>query len=215
MYSNGYVRKYGNSYIIGFTQEESRINLLYLLRKCFGSEDRKLIKEFKFNNNVIYHLRISNKELGKDLINLGCLPNKSLILQFPLFDFGLMPHFIRGLFDGDGCIWEGKRHYINRISSRTSKVSKRIIHNVKFTYTGTFKFVNALQDYLIFVLGLSKTKLNFSKANNKNNHTSSCICTLEYSGRRNIEKFYHYLYDNAHYFEETKKEKFEKILCFY
>lgn len=39
----------------------------------------------------------------EDLINLGCVPNKSLILKFPTFDIvpeKYMSHFIRGYFDG-------------------------------------------------------------------------------------------------------------------
>jgi intein/homing endonuclease len=42
-----------------------------------------------------------------DLIKNGCIPNKSLIISFPTLDIvpkELLRHFIRGYFDGDGCI---------------------------------------------------------------------------------------------------------------
>lgn len=56
-----------------------------------------------------------------------------------------MPHFIRGLFDGDGCIWEGKRKVITvKDSTRNSGFRDRVIHNVKFTYTGNTGFVSQL-----------------------------------------------------------------------
>lgn len=41
----------------------------------------------------------------QDLINLGCVPKKSLILTFPSEEQipkKLIKHFIRGYFDGDG-----------------------------------------------------------------------------------------------------------------
>ncbi len=56
-----------------------------------------------------------------------------------------MPHFIRGLFDGDGCIWDGKRH-LKTVKDKFTKSGyrTRVIHNVKFTYTGNYGFVNSL-----------------------------------------------------------------------
>lgn len=54
-----------------------------------------------------YTLTVCRAEISKDLINLGCIPNKSLILKFPTTDIvpiDLTSHFIRGVFDGDGSI---------------------------------------------------------------------------------------------------------------
>jgi intein/homing endonuclease len=49
---------------------------------------------------------IVNKHLWLTLNNLGCVPNKSKILEFPFIfkNSNLTRHFIRGYFDGDGCI---------------------------------------------------------------------------------------------------------------
>ena len=56
----------------------------------------------------LYGLHIYNKQLCDRLQELGCVPRKSLILKFPdksIFkDSSLIRHFIRGYFDGDGCI---------------------------------------------------------------------------------------------------------------
>lgn len=46
----------------------------------------------------------SNKHTKKQLIKLGCIPKKSLTLKFPHIPHNLIPHFIRGYFDGDGCV---------------------------------------------------------------------------------------------------------------
>ena len=56
------------------------------------------------------HLSIRNKHLWETLNDLGCVPNKSLILKFPRFSIfkgnvqELILHFIRGYVDGDGCL---------------------------------------------------------------------------------------------------------------
>lgn len=56
------------------------------------------------------HLSIRNKHLWTTLNNLGCCPQKSLILNFPkpsIFKGNfqeLILHFIRGYVDGDGCL---------------------------------------------------------------------------------------------------------------
>lgn len=51
---------------------------------------------------------VANKHLWETLKSYGCVPNKSLILKFPEITIFKSPelirHFMRGYFDGDGCI---------------------------------------------------------------------------------------------------------------
>lgn len=125
-----------------------------------------------------------------------------------------MPHFIRGYFDGDGCIWDGKPKIMTvKNEKKPGQFRQKLVHNVKFTFTGNYNFINALQDYLVKTLGFKKTKLNFSKAKNKNNTTSDSVCTMEYSGRGQVKKLYDYMYSDATLFGNTKKLKFEDIIC--
>lgn len=58
-----------------------------------------------------YRIAIYSKELALDLIKLGCFQNKSLILKFPTeqqVPKHLIHHFMRGYFDGDGCVTSGQ-----------------------------------------------------------------------------------------------------------
>lgn len=50
------------------------------------------------------HLQISSRPLCRDLIALGITPRKSKTLEFPKISPELVSHFIRGVFDGDGCV---------------------------------------------------------------------------------------------------------------
>ena len=142
-------------------------------------------------------------------MKFGVVSNKSLILKFPEFiSDELMPHFIRGYFDGDGSVWEGKRKkMIVKNDHKKYGLRERIIQNVKFNFTGSNTFIPYLQEYLINHVGLSKTKLNYSKSKEEHKH-----CSMEYSGRKNMKKLYDYMYSSATIYGKRKKEKFENII---
>ena len=62
------------------------------------------------NEKVFYKVKwiVQNKHLWNILNSYGCTPRKSLTLKFPDIKIfkskDLIRHFIRGYFDGDGCI---------------------------------------------------------------------------------------------------------------
>lgn len=201
-------------YSIIISQAEDRKDIIEKISSLLNSNYP--IHSKKTTGQTQYELRIKSNIMGEDLINLGCTPNKSLTLKFPNYiPANLMPHFIRGYFDGDGCIWNGKRKkMIVKDSSRKSGFRERIIHNVKFTFTGNVDFISSLQDYLVN-MGIvhKKTKLNFSKAKNPSNNTCDKVCTMEYSGRKQIKNLYDYMYKDATVFCESKRLKFEEIFC--
>lgn len=78
-------------------------------------------KKYKGRRAKKYSLKICSKRFWDDLKKLGCMPAKSLIIDFPSFfeDEKLLWHFIRGLFDGDGCISrrQNKRFEIHWVGS--------------------------------------------------------------------------------------------------
>lgn len=201
--------------VISVTQLEQDVDILDKIKVVMHSTHNYVKTVQKTNDKIKYRLDICSYKLSEDLIKLGCTPNKSLTLKFP--DNNIIPEkyfrdFIRGYFDGDGCIWEGKPK-ISIYNDKKGIPRERFIHNMKFTFTGNFNFIDKLQDYLVEKLGFKKTKLNFSKAKNPNNNTSENVCSMEYSGKKQIEKFYHYLYDNATIYGNRKHQKFVNIIC--
>lgn len=64
-------------------------------------------KIVKLNNKkiLVYRIAVSSVKMGKDLISHGCVPNKSLILEYPKdLSEEYFPSFLCGYFDGDGCL---------------------------------------------------------------------------------------------------------------
>ncbi|KKT58859.1 MAG: hypothetical protein UX91_C0001G0083 [Candidatus Amesbacteria bacterium GW2011_GWB1_47_19] len=64
-----------------------------------------IFHEQKIFSKDTYNLRIGNKLMFQDLINLGVTPRKSLRMRFPEISEEYLPFLVRGYLDGDGCIY--------------------------------------------------------------------------------------------------------------
>lgn len=210
-----YADGYNSNRQIVLTQLSQDKDILEKIKEVIKSENP--IQEY--NNSwgkSSAKITFNSVKLCKDISNMGAIKNKSLTLKFPeeIVPENLMQHFIRGYFDGDGCIWNGKRKkMIVKDPKSKSGTRERIIHNVKFTFTGCYSFIKPLQEFLIRKIGLKETKLNFSKAKNKNNNTCDQVCTMEYSGRGNIKKLFDYMYSDSVIHGNRKYNKFLEIFC--
>ena len=96
---------------------------------CYDHLDEE--RSYKMNT-----FRVCSKKIVEDLIKLGCVQNKSLILKFPSEEQvpkKLWMHFIRGYFDGDGSIYnDGK-------------------NNLRFGIVGTEDFLNEIEKFFVEV----------------------------------------------------------------
>jgi len=107
LYADGNVSDRSND--IEVTLQAEDYNHLLKLRDFFKTDKPVYKKDKKKYDKTYegYRLIICSKKIKQDLIRLGCLPRKSHILQFPTTEQvpeHLMSHFVRGYFDGDGCI---------------------------------------------------------------------------------------------------------------
>ncbi len=78
-------------------------------------------KSTYINGKEIYKFKIGSKEIYNDLIHYGLYPNKSLTIKFPIIPIKYLDHFIRGYFDGDGCV-----HFAKALSYTGRTIVKRI-----------------------------------------------------------------------------------------
>lgn len=109
----------------------------------FSSTDQELIVTIKELMNVInkieivpkpdqkrkikYKLRIVNKTAFRQLLKLGFTPNKSLTLSFPNVPTVHLAHFVRGYFDGDGCIYFGQSRGKNILQTKFTSGSQKFL----------------------------------------------------------------------------------------
>lgn len=89
--------------------QESDKHILEEINCLLGSNRKLRLLKPEIGKNMFY-LTITNKYMASKLKKLGIIENKSLKLSFPeCIDNILLPHFLRGLLDGDGHI--GKTRY--------------------------------------------------------------------------------------------------------
>lgn len=142
-------------------------------------------KEYNFIKDNCY-FRVGCKELIEDLISWGCIENKTKELKnVPVLSSYLIRFFLLGFFDGDGIASYGKRAYMG--------------------FCGTESMMKSISEILNKELNIEIKKPYYNKSNK--------IFYLHYTKKEEIEKIYHYFYDEIDIpFLIRKKEKIEKYL---
>lgn len=143
--------------------------------QCEFKSDRPLrliaSKNLKHNNCII--LELSSVKLCKQASKVGIEKNKTFKVKFPDFLTDcLIPHFIRGYFDGDGCIYYNKR-----------------TNNIKFTLLGTVDLCKNIHNYFKDTLGIHSSIVT-------NKRISENIKILSVGGNAQVKKVMELLYNN-------------------
>lgn len=145
-----------------------------------------LDKEIK-KDNFRCRLIINNKRLTNSLKDKGVIPRKSLTLKFPKkINSYLIPHFIRGYFDGDGCIYLGQ--------SKTKTKSHAV------SLLGT---MDMLKNIEIF----SKVKVYY--AHDKRHH-ENCF-SFRINKSQDIVKFLDYMYKDSNIYLDRKYKNYCRL----
>jgi hypothetical protein len=108
LYADGTIRSKEGDNQIELSLQERDYQQIANFRNFIGNDNKIAYRE----KQKAYRYCFRSAQIKKDLINLGCVPNKSLILTFPTEEQvpnKFLNDFIRGYFDGDG--WLGKDKY--------------------------------------------------------------------------------------------------------
>jgi predicted DNA-binding protein YlxM (UPF0122 family) len=133
-------------------------------------------------------LSINSIKMCNDLILLGCIPKKSLILEPPIGVPTEFNHaFIKGYFDGDGCFG-----YYPHL--KNSKMYLSIM--------GTESLLNWIKDDLI---KQNINSITISKSKSK-------AYELRINGRQNMCKFYNHIYNKSTWVLGRKRDLFTQAL---
>lgn len=224
-YNKDYFKKidtHGKAYWLGFLYADGCITRFYKGEKLrsmsleitLQSQDKDHLIKFRdaLNSNVpIKDKIVANKYksnrivinytgMCRDLINLGCVPQKSLILKFP--DEDIVPKkflndFIRGYFDGDGGVSYTEGDYYNSARGKYYRM-----HSYSCYFCGNEQFITELRNALIS----NGIKVGELTKDNRSNAVSIYIY-----GKDNIENFKNYIYYDGCVCLSRKKEKFDYI----
>lgn len=157
---------YGNRIMFSLNvRDRETIEKLMSLMKCKG----KIVDNLKTDSCGI---TFRNQILVDKLAEFGCIPAKSLTMTFPeKIDIKYISHFLRGIFDGDGCVTYNKsRNYI------------------KCGFTGNEEFLKSIKLHLKNLVGINSS-LYKSKTSN--------ACQLDISGNIQSVKFLNWIYNES------------------
>lgn len=140
----------------------------------------------------ICEVSLSGKKIVKDLEEKGLHPNKTFTIKYPEISEELERHFLRGYFDGDGCI---------RISTDKRDGSKR--GDLRLV-SGSIEMLEMINERMNVLFGTNLNKLYGPK--NKE------YKFIGWAGMKDIEKIYEGFYVNANLFLNRKKTIFDDVI---
>lgn len=188
MYGDGSVDKHSNTWRILLKDEDIKVLERFSIY-IYGFVHLYKEKVNYFQDETYYpYLYVTSTKMKQDLINLGCVPNKTFTIRLP--DFSkvpdhLMNHFLRGFLDADGCIClEG---------------SPRI------DFTSNKDFID---DLIKFITQKFNMELGKPGINKENNNTHN----IQIKGFSKPKIILDYLYKDATIFMERKYEKYQEYL---
>lgn len=168
----------GRSRIISLELQSDDKHILEMFVSELGA-DPSVVKHFDKRNHC--YLRFASEEMADDLERYGVVPNKTWISYLPILNDDLMPHLLRGIFDGDGTVTIDKKYGCPH-----------------FAFYGSEQICKDICDYLHEKIGLNKNKVS----------KSTCY-HVWWGGEAPSKNFSGYIYDNCGAFVlERKRQKF-------
>jgi hypothetical protein len=183
LYADGYLNKLNGQIELALQKDDE--DHLYKFIKFLQLKKTPKDRLIKLNDREYKSVRVSfaNEQIYNDLIKLGCVPAKSLILNFPSDDIvppHLKCHFMRGYIDGDGWLVQTTNYYC-------------------LGFAGTKDFVNECCNYF----NLKTNKLG----------TTGQAFTWRCSDKKLVKQYLSIFYNNANIFLDRKYKKYLEMIA--
>lgn len=140
------------------------------------------------NNKDIFYLTIQDSRILNDVEKLGVLNKKSMITKYPHIKSEYDRYFIKGVFDGDGCLTYSMDGNYRRYT---------------FSIVGSYDLMKSLQ------LIISKNDVNIKFRKMKS------IYSIYLRGNRQIIRILDWLYNGTNVHLDRKYEKYQDMLNYY
>jgi hypothetical protein len=197
------------AYILGWIMSDGYVSKNKLV---FGLKDLEILEFIKSEtesghkiSEVFIHdkrtnktyqqhiLQITSKKMSESLNKLGIHQSKSFTVDLPKIDKILYPHLIRGLFDGDGYVGEGKNS-AGDLYPRFSLILSEKLYN---SLTPIFNDLN---------IELKKPDIVAEK-------NGDLILKLRVYRKKELRCFFNYIYENGNVSKLNRKyDKFKELL---
>lgn len=153
----------------------------------------KPLRFVQCKEDTSYRMSLCSRWLSNKLANLGCVQAKTFKVVFPNYlNEEMIPHFLRGYFDGDGCISYSFAKRDNFFGNSFLSV---------ITITSTEEFCLYIKNYIKGKLNINSSILCRHPGNKNNNRT------LQISGNNQVIKFAEWIYADTTLFLGRKYDK--------
>ena len=169
-------------------------------------KDEYMLEKFKevlqANTSVVHdgrgcgQIAVRSNIMAEDLAKYGVVPRKSYNTYLPLISKEMMPHLIRGIFDGDGSIMAKP--------NPSNDGHNRFLHSISFC--GTHQLMEDISNYILENLGIKAAVYDYKDRN---------LSELKIQNIDNIAKFGYWIYRNSTIFLNRKKDIFNDFLKHY
>ena len=205
--ADGHIEKRKVTYCFKVSVHPKDIHILYLINKYIGNDRYKITN--KLNRDIVA-LSICSNQIGLDLLKLG-YDNRKTYTTFKLPNIApnLIKHFIRGYFDGDGCITLTPRFCRNKLGELRPSG-----YNKQFSVTSYNKSV--LEDLLTYLpINSKKVRYYYTETDNIcGREAKASGYTISIRDTECLKSIYHFLYDNSTFYFERKKSIFDKAILY-
>lgn len=178
-----------------------KIHALLCPSHAFREEATKYNKDGSIKSNPMVAIKVSSSKMFHDLVNLGFGLRKTYSgLSIPLIPQELIHHFIRGYFDGDGCISE----------SRGVRTNGYDYHNANFTIVAHHRQILDEIKSFFEIENIAVTVKHYSRKFRNDRESSFYVLTI--SGLKNTSRVYGVLYKDSSISLDRKKNIFQRIV---
>lgn len=190
LFSDGYINKNGFGISLIDTDKEllEKISNIIYNKVVLGvKKERKYSEKLNYFCKQQYRFEVVSNIMKNDLIKHGCVQQKTFKIRFPhLINENIYRGFVRGYFDGDGCLC---------IPTKNS-------NNVTVTMTSNTKFCDEIAEYI-------KNNVN---VNMKSCVRYKDVGNIRLTGKKQVIKFMNWLYKDSTIHMKRKYDKYQNFL---
>lgn len=143
-------------------------------------------------------IAVRSNIMAEDLAKYGVVPRKSYNTYLPIVSYEMMPHLIRGIFDGDGSIMAKP--------SPNNDGHNRFLHSISFC--GTHKLMEDISNY-------SFEHLNLKQKPSVYDYKDRQLSELKIQNIEDMQTFGDWMYNYSTIYLNRKKDIYDNFLQHY